>query len=97
MMLMAPEVTLLPGDFNGDGAVDVSDLGILATYYGTASGADLSMGDATGDGAVDVSDLGNLATNYGTSVAATVPEPGLVCLLLVGLVALLLGSRGRRR
>jgi hypothetical protein len=59
-------VANVPGDANGDGAVDVSDLGILAANYGMTSGATLAQGDFNGDGKVDVSDLGILAANYGT-------------------------------
>ncbi len=84
----------VPGDFNDDGAVDVTDLGILATNYGTPSDATLEMGDANGDGAVDVTDLGILATNYGTvTTAATVPEPAVISLLLCGLASLALIRR----
>jgi hypothetical protein len=57
--------THTPGDANGDGSVDVSDLGILAANYGKTSGAAWDLGDFNGDGAVDVSDLGILAANYG--------------------------------
>jgi parallel beta-helix repeat protein len=59
----------IPGDANGDGVVDVGDLGILAANYGTASGATWSQGDFNGDGAVDVGDLGILAANYGTGTS----------------------------
>jgi hypothetical protein len=55
---------LTPGDANGDGAVDVGDLGILAANYG-GSGKNWSQGDFNGDGLVDVGDLGILAANYG--------------------------------
>ena len=81
-----------PGDANLDGYVDVSDLGILATNYGTTSGAEWGDADFTGDGVVDVSDLGILATNYGTvpTAQAAVPEPstlaGLLGLCLAGLL-----------
>ena len=67
-------VSILPGDANGDGSVDVSDLGILATNYGGTSGFWWREGDFTRDGAVDVSDLGILATNYGTSASSAVPR-----------------------
>src|SRR5206468_2513291 len=72
-------------------AVDVSDLGSLATIYGATSGATWAGGDSNYDGAVGVGDLGALATNYGQSLpgggggaaaavptaafAAAVPEP----------------------
>jgi uncharacterized protein (DUF2141 family) len=54
-----------PGDANGDGAVDVGDLGILAANYGTVNNATWANGDFNGDGAVDVGDLGILAAHYG--------------------------------
>lgn len=53
------------GDANGDGKVDVSDLGILAANYGETAGSLWTAGDFNDDGAVDVSDLGILAANYG--------------------------------
>ena len=69
----------VPGDANGDGYVDVSDLGILATNYGAGGGFGWEDADFTGDGFVDVSDLGILATAYGTVPdAQSVPEPGAV-------------------
>jgi uncharacterized protein YjlB len=58
----------MPGDANGDGMVDVGDLGILAANYGTVIGASWSMGDFNADGAVDVGDLGILAAHYGEGV-----------------------------
>ena len=64
----SPDPTL-PGDANGDGVVNVSDLGILATNYGTGD-AQWHDGDFTGDNLVDVSDLGILATYYGQTVSS---------------------------
>ena len=83
----------VPGDFDGDRDVDVSDLGILATNYGTIGGATLSMGDANNDGNVNVSDLGILATHYGTVAAAAVPEPNTLVLLLGASLSLALFRR----
>jgi hypothetical protein len=60
----------MPGDTDCDGDVDLVDLGHLATYYGTTSGATWAMGDFDGDGDVDLVDLGNLATYYGYGVPA---------------------------
>jgi beta-xylosidase len=66
-----PDYTnFIPGDANGDGMVDVGDLGILAANYGKTSGATWAMGDFNGDGAVDVGDLGILAANYGTNASS---------------------------
>jgi hypothetical protein len=50
-----------PGDLNGDGAVDQSDMGILLAAFGVGSG-----GDVDGDGDTDQSDLGLLLAFYGT-------------------------------
>ena len=61
----------MPGDANGDGKVDVSDLGILAANYGLAAGAAWTQGDFNNDGKVDVSDLGILAANYGAGSGGT--------------------------
>jgi hypothetical protein len=58
---------LHPGDANGDGRVDVGDLGILAANYG-GSDKTWAQGDFNGDGRVDVGDLGILAAHYGEGV-----------------------------
>jgi hypothetical protein len=61
----------LPGDANGDGKVDVGDLGILAANYGMTSGATWGKGDFNNDGKVDVGDLGILAANYGSGTSSS--------------------------
>lgn len=53
------------GDINGDGVVDLSDLGVLLSKYGMTVGATRADGDFDGDGDVDLSDLGVLLANYG--------------------------------
>jgi hypothetical protein len=63
--------SLISGDANEDGMVDVGDLGILAANYG-GSGKIWSHGDFNGDGLVDVGDLGILAANYGQGSSSTV-------------------------
>jgi hypothetical protein len=55
---------LRPGDANGDGMVDVGDLGILAANYG-GTNKSWAQGDFNGDKLVDVGDLGILAAHYG--------------------------------
>jgi hypothetical protein len=65
---LASAPALHPGDANGDGMVDVGDLGILAANYGGTSKT-WAQGDFNGDGAVDVGDLGILAANYGTGAS----------------------------
>ena len=53
------------GDLNGDGIVDVLDLGILRSHFGQ-SGTNVT-GDLNGDGIVDVLDLGILRSHFGSS------------------------------
>jgi len=50
------------GDFNGDGAVDVYDLGFLLVRFNTAD----VTADIFVDGVVDVRDLGRLLNNWGS-------------------------------
>lgn len=53
----------LPGDLNGDNTVNVTDLSILLTNYGTSS----STADVNSDGTVNVLDMSILLSNYGKS------------------------------
>ena len=90
------EASKIAGDANGDGKVDGSDVTILAGNWqrgvtGTAD-ATWEMGDFNGDGKVDGSDVTILAGNwqYGVSASsASVPEPGMLMLLLAGITTLL--------
>jgi hypothetical protein len=66
---LGPAVALkIPGDANGDGKVDVGDLGILAANYG-GTNKTWVQGDFNNDTKVDVGDLGILAANYGTGTS----------------------------
>jgi hypothetical protein len=58
----------LPGDVDGDGDVDQSDLGLLLAAYGTCQGDPdyLPAADFDGDGCVSQTDLGALLAGYGT-------------------------------
>ncbi len=82
---------ILAGDANGDGAVDVADLGIVGANFGQ-SGKTFADGDFNDDGSVDVADLGIVGANWSTAqvtstadLAALVPEPAVLGMLLMSL------------
>ena len=54
--------TTLPGDLDGDGDVDLGDLGILLSEYGCVSACRV---DLDGDGDTDLADLAILLAHYG--------------------------------
>ncbi len=84
--------TSIPGDANGDGVVDVADLGILGANFGQ-SGLTVSEGDFNGDGIGDVADLGIIGANWTAgSAAAFVPEPATLSPLAMSVLII-----GRRR
>ena len=64
--------TLLPGDANLDGRVDVLDLAILAANYRKQVTGGWLQADFNNDGVVDVEDLALLAANYRHSFASDV-------------------------
>ena len=83
----------VPGDFDADGFVGLSDLNILGANFGSMSGT-LATGDATGDGNVDLADLNVLGANWNPAAAVAVPEPSTA--LLVALGACAIGIRSRK-
>jgi chitodextrinase len=56
-------LTLKTGDVNGDNAINVFDLSILASNFGK-SGATRATGDLNADGVVNIYDLSILCTNW---------------------------------
>lgn len=64
---------ILPGDTNGDGIVNFTDLVTLAGNY--RKSGDWTQGDFSGKGVVGFDDLVMLARNYGQSVDASDPPP----------------------
>jgi chitodextrinase len=53
---------LIPGDINQDGTVNITDLSILLSNWGSTTRSDC---DLNGNGTVDIFDLSILLTNYG--------------------------------
>ncbi|MCD7853287.1 MAG: leucine-rich repeat protein [Oscillospiraceae bacterium] len=66
--------TITPGDLNGDGEVNASDLTILARHVGKVETIEdstyLANADVTGDGEVDASDLTRLAQYVGRIISS---------------------------
>ena len=84
-----PQATFIPptpGDFDGNGSVDNSDLAIWISGYGTNQSASVLDGDANTDGDADGSDFIIWQQNNTASASPTlkaIPEPS--CLLLASL------------
>ena len=83
----------IPGDANGDGAVNSGDLDIVRAHWGQSVGS-IAEGDLSGDGMVNSADLDIVRANWGTTASAAVPEPAVCGLFIAGLA---LASIHRRR
>ena len=79
----------LPGDVDGGGQVDSTDLDYVRAHWGETVPAG-TLGDVTGDGLVSSGDLDLVRANWGRTQAAAVPEPTLAILLLALLTCRLL-------
>ncbi|MBI1371128.1 MAG: hypothetical protein GC162_21060 [Planctomycetes bacterium] len=75
----------LPGDANTDGAVDISDLVLLAQSFGLSGNVGWLNGDFNHDGAVDISDLVLLAKSFGLSGEVQFSTPADLLALLTTL------------
>jgi len=86
---------VLEGDLDGDGTVGSADLDIVRANWATSVlPGDLSLGDASGDGTVTCTDLDTVRSNWESTVPASVPEPGALLLIALGLAATTM-RRGR--
>lgn len=81
--------TVLPGDINEDGTVDLLDLDILGMHFDTLGSPGNS--DLNGDGLVDLLDLDILGQNFerniGDGGGAAIPEPATAMLLMLASLA----------
>jgi len=89
---------ILTADFDEDGDVDATDLGIWKVGFGTTSGAGHTQGDANGDHKVDGADFLLWQRGAGGHVpivlaGGAVPEPASLALLLIAAAAALRPSR----
>jgi hypothetical protein len=86
-VIFASSVPPIPGDADQDQDVDETDLTILASNWLSDTGMTWSTGDFNLDGVVNQEDASMLAANLGVGVppAASVPEPGTLLLLCLGL------------
>jgi len=55
-----------PGDIDGNGQVDLADLSVLLSRFGTPTGATPADGDIDNDGDVDLADLAVMLSLFGT-------------------------------
>jgi hypothetical protein len=55
----------LPGDLNGDGVVNFTDLNIVLGAFGSSGVPGMTPGDADGDGVVNFTDLNIVLGNFG--------------------------------
>jgi hypothetical protein len=64
-----PPQTPLIGDINGDGRVDMKDIGYVSIRFGTGPSAPLwdVKADLNGDGKVNMKDIGTIAKNFGAT------------------------------
>ncbi|MCO6044729.1 hypothetical protein NG895_12500 [Aeoliella sp. ICT_H6.2] len=92
-----------PGDFNGDGLVDIAD---YTTWRNNLGGPDDALAAGSADSGSEVVDIGDYelwTNNFGGVAAATaesglhaVPEPATWDVFSCGVVAIVLGAKGRR-
>ncbi|MBI2824030.1 MAG: PEP-CTERM sorting domain-containing protein [Planctomycetia bacterium] len=79
---------LVPGDINGDGQVNLTDYGILKSYWLQTVSGGVSVGDLNNDNTVNIIDFATFKQDYiafnggnGSDLVA-VPEPSAMTMLL---------------
>lgn len=68
-------VVALEGDVNLDGAVNLTDFGLLKTNFGQPGNR--AQGDLNGDAKIDLSDFGILKANFGAAARAAAADAAL--------------------
>ncbi len=84
----------IPGDFNGDGSVDVADFEILAGNF-SLQGVGFEEGDMDFNRRIDLKDFVKFVEVFNAGNAAAVPEPSSALLAIS--VFILLGFTARTR
>lgn len=91
-------VTVIPGDANLDGIVNLADFNIFRAHFGQSG--DFTKGDFDDSGLVGLNDFSILKLNFGRRADAAVPEPGTFTMsvwLAIGLTAAPLRATNVRR
>ena len=75
--LVLGQAPALPGDFTGDGRVDLSDFSRFVTAYGLSApaGSPYVLFDLDGSGTVDLGDFSIFVRNYGKSIGSAKAMP----------------------
>ena len=91
----------IPGDANGDGAVNDKDASLLAAHWGeTVNPGNLAFGDFNGDGKVNAKDASIMVANWTGNGGETgpgilgMPEPSTLILIAMGVLMLSMIRRG---